>query len=343
MGRKRKDPALTWLPARVYPGKSAYEFHPKSGGAIRLGLLTDSKEKILKRWTEENNRLNKDDGNTFERLCDELMKSPQWIKLSLATRKDYTKSRNQVCKVIGKRPRDKIKPQHIRKYMDLRGKKAEVRANREHAFMSKVFQWGYERGMVTSNPCRGVAKFTETPRDRYITDIEYDLVYKHACLAVRIAMEISYLCAARCLDVLTIERGDITSEGILIEQGKTKKKQIKAWTPRLKKTVEAAKKLPGIPSARYLISTIKGNHYSYNSFRSRWTNAMGKARAEAKEREWPVLDFTFHDIKAKAISDFEGTTADKQEFSGHKTAAMVERYDRVTKVVRTLNKPERKD
>ncbi len=77
------------------------------------------------------------------------------------------------------------------------------------------------------NPCRGVSKFTEKPRDRYITDEEYLLVYKHAILAVRIVMEISYLCAARIRDVLSIEHKDIREQGIYIEQGKTGKKQEK--------------------------------------------------------------------------------------------------------------------
>ncbi len=34
-------------------------------------------------------------------------------------------------------------------------------------------------------------------------------------------------------------------------------------------------------------------------------------------------DFTFHDLKAKGISDYEGTMADKQRFSGHKEFAQV--------------------
>lgn len=33
------------------------------------------------------------------------------------------------------------------------------------------------------------------------------------------------------------------------------------------------------------------------------------------------MDFTFHDIKAKAISDVAGSSRDKQRISGHKTEA----------------------
>ncbi|MFJ5458999.1 hypothetical protein [Pectobacterium sp. CHL-2024] len=47
----------------------------------------------------------------------------------------------------------------------------------------------------------------------------------------------------------------------------------------------------------------------------------------------------FHDIKAKAISDYEGSSRDKQIFSGHKTETQVITYDRKTKISPTLNLP----
>ncbi|MCL1073792.1 integrase [Shewanella dokdonensis] len=54
--------------------------------------------------------------------------------------------------------------------------------------------------------------------------------------------------------------------------------------------------------------------------------------------EYPDIErtFTLHDIKAKGISDFEGTLSEKQQFSGHKTLAQVNDYDRRTAVVPTI-------
>ncbi|MDS1352060.1 integrase, partial [Klebsiella pneumoniae] len=43
--------------------------------------------------------------------------------------------------------------------------------------------------------------------------------------------------------------------------------------------------------------------------------------------------------KAKGISDYEGSSRDKQLFSGHKTESQVLIYDRKTKVSPTLDKP----
>lgn len=63
------------------------------------------------------------------------------------------------------------------------------------------------------------------------------------------------------------------------------------------------------------------------------------ARRKASVKLGYVLDCTFHDLKAKGISDYEGSSRDKQLFSGHKTESQVLIYDRKTKVSPTLNKP----
>lgn len=50
-------------------------------------------------------------------------------------------------------------------------------------------------------------------------------------------------------------------------------------------------------------------------------------------------DFTFHDLKAKGISDYEGRGRDKQLFSGHKTEGQVLIYDRKVKISPILDVP----
>lgn len=52
--------------------------------------------------------------------------------------------------------------------LDKRGAKSVTHANREKSFMSRLFRWAYERGMVKLNPCKGVKQFKEVARERYI-------------------------------------------------------------------------------------------------------------------------------------------------------------------------------
>lgn len=181
------------------------------------------------------------------------------------------------------------------------------------------------------NPCVGVDKYPKPQRDRYITDEEYLAIYDCATDPVKAAMEIAYLCAARVSDVLKMDWNQIMDKGIFIQQGKTGVKQIKAWTDRLHSAVNLCRK-SGEDGA--VIKTMYGERYSYKGFNEAWR----KARNAAAEKIGRPLDCTFHDLKAKGISDYEGSGRDKQKFSGHKTESQVLVYDRKVKISPTLNR-----
>jgi|TARA_R110002124_G_scaffold285222_1_gene463473 integrase len=222
--------------------------------------------------------------------------------------------------------------------MDKRGVKSEVQANREHSFMSAVYSWAYQNGKVEINPCKGVSKFTEYHRERYIEHWEYDSVLTAAMtkwILCAAAMEISYCCAARQSDVWNLERNQLRKEGIFIQQGKTGAKQIKLWNPRLRAAVDLALSVSKVTSFKYVFCDIKGNHPAQGTLR----NWYGQAKAEAKlnhDGDW-VNDFTFHDIKAKSMSDYDSDyDGNLQKFSGHKTEAQAQSYSRKTKLSPTL-------
>ncbi|EPC9115118.1 TPA: tyrosine-type recombinase/integrase, partial [Escherichia coli] len=85
----------------------------------------------------------------------------------------------------------------------------------------------------------------------------------------------------------------------------------------------------------YVISNQYGNRYMYKGFNEMWV----EARNRAGKISGILTDFTFHDLKAKGISDYEGSSRDKQLFSGHKTEGQVLIYDRKVKVSPTLDVP----
>jgi len=321
------------MPPRVYRGKSAFEWRPAGGGAIRLCLLDAPRSTVWARYEQEKTKYNATSGS-FAELSTEYKSSTRFHELAMRTQRDYERYSTKVTKVFGKMHSNHIKPEHIRKYMDIRGKQSKTQANREFAYMSTVFGWGFERGKVPTNPCKGVRKFTEKARERYITDIEYQAVYDAAPIQVKIAMEISYLCAARKADVLKLTRKQLLEDGIFIKQGKTGKEQIKRWNPRLRAAVAMSKQIKKSKSVNiesfYVVHKRDACKYTDSGFNSLWSRAKIKA---AKALGMDKLDFTFHDIKAKSISDYEG---DKQRFSGHKTAAQVATYDRKVDVVDSL-------
>ncbi|QLR43720.1 tyrosine-type recombinase/integrase [Enterobacter sp. RHBSTW-00994] len=330
MAGKRKNPADAVLPPRVYRGKSKYEFHPASGGSVSLcplgspvSLVWAKYEAALKDIEEKTN---------LSGLIDEFFASADYHKLGNETRKDYKKYSRKLIPVFGKMDPDSVKPQHIRQYMDKRGVAAPVQANREKAFLSRVYGWAYERGMVKGNPCKGVRQFKEEERERYVTDEEYNALYGVSPIVVQVAMEIAYLCLARQGDVLAVQKAQLLPEGIFIRQGKTAAKQIKAWSDRLAAAIELSKSLPlkdGLSSV-YVIHQQNGRRYTRDGFNSRWQQAKDEAQ---KKNPHLLFDFTFHDLKAKGVSDLEGSLQEKQQISGHKTITQTARYDRKVKIV----------
>lgn len=318
------------MPPRVYLGRSAYEYHPKGGGNIRLCDKTCTQAQV---WTAWEALLNdRPDDSLFAGLVERFFQSGDFFELASETQKDYRKYSQKILAVFGQMPPDNIKPEHVRKYLDKRGVKSRTQANREKAFMSRVYRWAYERGYSKGNPTKGVKQFKETARDRYITNEEYNALFSVSCSVVRVAMELAYLCCARQNDVLEMKKSQLMAEGILIKQSKTSVAQIKGWSGRLTDAVNLAKALPlnsGM-SSLYIIHQPSGHKYTRDGFNSRWR----KAKEEAREK-FPHLsfDFTFHDLKAKGISDLEGNLYEKQAISGHKNVEQTARYDRKIAIV----------
>lgn len=230
MGRKRA-PGNEWMPKGVFFRPSGYYWKP-GGTTENLAPANASKAEVwlaYEKVVEGRKKL-----LTFQQLWKKFLNSADYADLAPRTQKDYLAHEKYLLAVFGDAEAKAIKPEHVRRYMDARGKKSRVQANHEHSSMSRVYRWGYQRGYVPGNPCVGVDKFPKPQRDRYITDEEYIAIFTHATPAVKAAMEIAYLCAARVSDVLKMNWNQILDKGIFIQQGKTGIKQIKAWTERLR-------------------------------------------------------------------------------------------------------------
>lgn len=311
------------MPPRVYRGKSKYEYHPKEGGSISLCRLDASEAEVWQAYS----LAKKKKSITVRDLQARYFASPEYVKGKSAKTKTLHASNWKALEpVFGNAEADKVEPKHVRKYMDIRGEKHRVSANRERTLLKSIFAYGYERGMVSRNPCEGVKAFIEAGRDHYVSDEEYAEVYDNSPPMIQVFMELAYICAARGQDVRKILLSDIKPEGLFVMQAKTGKKQIKLWNDRLRAVVAQAQRvreerLQGKHASIYLIVTEQGGPYSASGLVTLWRdNRLRIEKALEKKFDW-----TFHDLKAKGISDYEG---DKQAFSGHKSRSMMERYNR---------------
>ena len=140
-------------------------------------------------------------------------------------------------------------------------------------------------------------------------------------------IQVSFCCADRQGDVLKIMHHQLQKDGLFIQQGKTGKAQIKCWTPRLKAAIAQGND-SGLQNVRYVFTNKHGVLITENVLRH-WYRAAKDQAAQAYPKL--VLDSTFHDIKAKSISDYE--KGDEQEFSRHTTKSQMENYNRETSIV----------
>jgi hypothetical protein len=73
----------------------------------------------------------------------------------------------------------------------------------------------------------------------------------------------------------------------------------------------------------YVINQQNGNRYTRDGLNSKWRNAKLAAKAANPSLD---IDFTFHNLKAKGISDLESSLSEKQAISGHRNSSQTAIY-----------------
>lgn len=153
MGRRRQsnfdDP-----PRFHNKGKTWYHV---SGSKPRVWRkLSSNRAEALRLWAQLEGVKEDDSTRTFSVTAKRYVREVYPTK-AVRTRKDNDKELAQLLRVFGHMPIDAILRMHIREYMDLRGQTAKVRANREKALFSHMFnkarEWGYT---AAQNPCKAL-------------------------------------------------------------------------------------------------------------------------------------------------------------------------------------------
>ena len=234
------------------------------------------------------------------------------------TQQDNLIELDRLRAVFGRMLIEAIKPHQVRGYLDKRGQTAKARANRERALLSHVFnkarEWGYTDA---PNPCQGVKGFTESGRDHYVTDAEFQAVHAKPDPTLQDAMDIALLTSQRPADVLKIMRADIRDGAIFVAQNKTGAKRAIEIVGELAEVVARIWNRPRVRQSAYLIQDDDGKPLSLLALRGRFDKA----------RKAAGVSFQFRDIRAKTASD-TGDLAHSQRLLGHKNREMTEHYVR---------------
>lgn len=332
MARKRTQQNHHALPKYVYIWRGWYTYREhlgqgKLGKYIKLCPETAPLSEVWQRY--ESITCIGAPRKTLDWLMRQYLDSPQFKEKSAHTQHGYQKNARQLSQtptksgdLFGTIDAERITPGVLRKYLDART--APVSANREIAFLSVCFSWAVERDLLKTNPCKDVRRNSEKARTRYVTEQEYRHVFELAGKwpHVQVAMEFAYLCRMRLCEVLDLRQSDMTETGVHVRRRKGSRDNITTWSPRLEAAVKISRALPmpaAIPINPHLIRGATGQKMTESGFQTLWQRLMAEAVEQGVER------FTFHDLKARGISNFEG---DKQAASGHRSSKMVAVYDR---------------
>ncbi len=254
-----------------------------------------------------------------------------------ATQRDNLRESVNLLKVFGNAHINAIQPQHVRRYVDLRSKKARVRAAREKALLSHVFNKAREWGLTDrANPCAGL-RLQGSKRKRYLTDSEFHAIWTKACEPLRDAMDLAYLTGQRPSDVLKMRRTDIRDGALWVRQRKTGTPLRIDIVDDLAAVIDRCTRRAAAHAVQplHLVQTERGQPVSYRALADRFD----KARKAAG-----INDCQFRDIRAKTATDI-GNLAHAQKLLGHKSRSMTEIYtrDRVGERVQPLKIREGKE
>lgn len=259
-------------------------------------------------------------------------------KYAVSTQKDILWSVSHLMAFFDNPPAplDQIKTKHIQQYLTWRSKKAPVRANREVAWLSSMWNWARREGVTdTANPCAGSKKNSETGREIYIHDEDMEAIKAHAGQSLKDAMDLSYLTGQRPADVLKMSEASIREGFIEVRQGKTRKALRIAVVGELATLIERLIEQKKAYSVRTLSLLINesGEALTKSMLRGRFEKARdeaAKAEPDPERAAW-IRGLQFRDLRAKAGTDKADASGDirqAQKQLGHTTISTTQRYMR---------------
>lgn len=322
MGRRRSKDGH--LPARMYLRSGRYYYVTTMGKWVGLSNLYPE---AMRKYADliDDHMVVITISNLIDRYMSEVAptKAENTYKVQLRQSK-YLKA------AFGHMKPDQLNKRGVYKYIDERSKKAPVGANREIALLSHMFKKAIRWGVADDNPCIGVERNKEKPRERYIEDHEYLAFKAFAGDQIAAYMDFKYATGLRRCDILRIRLDQFQDDGIHLTVSKTNKRTVIDWSPNLHIAVDTVKALRTRVGSMYLFSTRNGMNYTDDGFSSIWQRKMRKALEEGVLAE----RFTDHDIRAKTASDTDLEHA--QSLLGHASSTITNRVYRNRKAAHVV-------
>jgi integrase len=237
---------------------------------------------------------------------------------------------------FGDRPLDSFSPDLVEAYLvhrreNTQGRNGVIKGaslNRDVACLKTICRRAVLNRLIDRNPVEGVKKFKEEYRSRTLEPEEYLRLLEHCGLHLRNIIQFAYVTGMRRGEILGLrwDQVDFKNKLILLQATDTKTQE-KREVPLDDELVELLKRVPrviGCPN----VFTFRGK--PIKDVKSAFYLAMGKAG---------ISNFRFHDLRHCAITNLRKAGVSDSvimSISGHKTAAVFRKYDRVDREDRQL-------
>ena len=331
VARRRKFLKLGLLPRmdayRKKDGSHTYRFKNYDGTYTKLGSDLDAARKQAAELLS---------GKPIEGSIGDLAKayfqSSTFKALAPRTQKDYDRDSKPVLAIFGRMVPSAIKPSFVARYLRVERSAAPVKANREMAWFSALFQFGIDQGRCEFNPCRQVRRNKETPRsvlpetDSVLGIIklgrEMGRAYRMAAL---IACTVA-ITGNRRQDVLGLTdfNAPDDGEGVRVVERKRKpgapeRVRLTLWSDSLRDVVLEAR-IIRVAGCTFIFSTEQGDPYCDSGFQTNW----GRLNREWRKRGGQ--EFTAHDLRAYFVTEKTERGENPETHANKATEAKI--YDR---------------
>jgi len=334
MGRKSSKPgAIPHFRVRAQKSGTVYYYYDHGHGADGKRIeepLGSDYGLAIKRWAElERSQQSPETPQImFAWVCDRYMAEIAVHK----ARRTLADNRREVENLKAffndpPAPLEAIQPVNIRQYLTWRTRdgRAYVRANREKALLSHIWNFARDRGYTAlPNPCAGIKGHREKGRDVYVEDEQYRAIWNAADACLREVMDLAYLTGQRPGDVLSLTIHDIRAGALHVRQSKTQAKlriEVTGALSELLHRIDQRKRGLVIFHTRLIVDD-RGHPLSRNQLRYRFDKARrlaGIAKAAVQ----------FRDLRAKAATDKADSAGDARQAQrqlGHSSITTTERY-----------------
>src|SRR6202166_2293107 len=160
--RRRAKAALGDVAAGRDPGPQLARIKGGGAAAVRVGVAGRLAEFLPEGYVL----------GSFGQLAAEYLSQHAWAK-KRDPLPDERALRYRLLPLWADTPLSEIDRRRVVVYLDeVREASGPVAANRRHALLSKMWNFGLQRDLVSTNPVVGISKNRETPKDRYLAEDE---------------------------------------------------------------------------------------------------------------------------------------------------------------------------